>query len=152
MACEHCASLSKQVAQLSKELKDHKNALDNAMTANLAMLNQIANNIDFKLDILCNNENRLQAQKQPAKKIKSKPTFFKDKIKEDVRSFINILYSDEDLIAIEESDDVKTKKSPATKVAKIADMLYKDVTKNKDYDDKLKFLYEEYKNSTDNEE
>lgn len=152
MTCEHCATLSKQFAQLSKEVKEYKTAIENAMISNTAIVNQIANNIEVKLDILCNNENKMQSQKQSAKKVKTKPTFFKDSVKENTKCYINILYTEDELTTIENSEDVEGKKSPATKLAKIAEMLYKEVIKNKDTDNKLKELYEEYKNSLDNEE
>lgn len=146
----------KELNKLKSEFNSYKEYTDNIVSVNTSLVQEIANQINTKLDILCNIENsaNININKPTAKKNKSltKSAFFKDKMKKDIKSFINILYTESELENLYNDPDVKSKKTDNTKKTKIIDILYNNITKNdEDKHNKLKSLYEDYKKNCDNE-
>jgi hypothetical protein len=121
---------------------------------NTSLVQEIANQINTKIDILCNLENiNTNTKQSTTKKTKSlsKTSFFKDKLKNNINEFVNILYTEEELNELYEHPDVKSKKNESTKKNKIIDLLYNNITKKDEIKhSKLKELFEEYKKNMDN--
>lgn len=136
-----------KIASLEKTVISQKNYIDNCINVNTAHINEIANNIDVKLDILLNVDKKAQS-KPLAKKIENKPlakmAFFKSNYKENNQIYINILYTENDIKEAYENDEVKSKKADSAKLTKVSDILYKLITKDKNKTQKLKELYDTY--------
>lgn len=140
--------------QLTDDFNKYKNTIDDIIIMNTSLVQEIANQINTKIDILCNLENINTNTKQSAtKKTKSlsKTSFFKDKLKNNINEFVNILYTEDELNELYEHPDVKSKKNESTKKNKIIDLLYNNITKKDEIKhSKLKELFEEYKKNMDN--
>ena len=124
----------KELNKLKQEFNSYKEYTDNIVSVNTNLVQEIANQINTKIDILCNIENstNVNSTKSSTKKNKSlsKTAFFKDKLKANINEFINVLYTEN----------------------KIIDLLYNHITKNdEEKHNKLKALYEDYKKNIDNE-
>ena len=146
----------KELNKLKQEFNSYKEYTDNIVSVNTNLVQEIANQINTKIDILCNIENstNVNSTKSSTKKNKSlsKTAFFKDKIKANINEFINVLYTEDEIKKLYEHDDVKSKKTEITKKNKIIDLLYNHITKNdEEKHNKLKALYEDYKKNIDNE-
>ena len=140
--------------QLTEDFNKYKNTIDDIIVMNTTLVQEIANQINTKIDILCNIENlNTNTKANTTKKTKSlsKTSFFKDKMKTNIKEFINILYTEEELNELYNHPDVKTKKTDSTKKNKIIDLLYNNITKKDEIKHtKLKELFEEYKKNMDN--
>jgi len=146
----------KELNKLKTEFNSYKEYTDNIVSVNTNLVQEIANQINTKIDILCNIENasNINNTKPAAKKNKSltKSAFFKDKLKVNIKEFINVLYTEEELEEINNNPEVKSKKTENTKKNKVIDILYNEITKNDEQKHtKLKDLFEEYKKNLDNE-
>ena len=146
----------KELNKLKQEFNSYKEYTDNIVSVNTNLVQEIANQINTKIDILCNIENstNVNSTKSSTKKNKSlsKTAFFKDKLKANINEFINVLYTEDEIKKLYEHDDVKSKKTEITKKNKIIDLLYNHITKNdEEKHNKLKALYEDYKKNIDNE-
>lgn len=134
-----------------KEIMDRMNAmekkLEDMVIANNAIVSTIANNIELKIDLLLNADKVLNQQKtlSNGKKVKSKSSFFKEKIKEDKEVYLNILYTKEDVDKLMELSEVKSKKGDINKISKMSEFLYKQITADTSKLSKLNEIYEEYK-------
>jgi len=138
--------------QLTNDFNKFKNTIDDIIIMNTSLVQEIANQINTKMDILCNLENNTNNQtKTTTRKAKSlsKPAFFKDKLKINMNEFLNILYTEEELKELENHADVKSKKTETTKKNKIIDLLYSNITKDLDKNQKLKDLFDTYKKNAD---
>lgn len=148
-------TILKEITQLRLELNEHKKFTENAILQNTALLQEIANNIDVKLDILCNIEKPTAAvAKAPAKsnKAPTKNTFFKNALKKNMNEYVDTLYTALDLKALQDHPEVVQKQTEVQKKNKIIDLLYAHITKN-DTTGKKKILsdiYEKYKNEFEN--
>lgn len=139
--------------KLTEDFSKFKNIIDDVIIMNTTLVQEIANQINTKMDILCNLENTTQNQnKSQIKKIKalSKPAFFKDKLKININEFVDILYSNEDIEIMNQNTEVKSKKNETAKKNKVIDLLYNLVTKDTEKNKKLKELFDEYKQNSDN--
>jgi hypothetical protein len=146
----------KELNKLKQEFNSYKEYTDNIVSVNTNLVQEIANQINTKIDILCNIENstNVNSTKTSTKKNKSlsKTAFFKDKLKVNINEFINVLYTEDEIKNLYDHDDVKSKKTETTKKNKIIDLLYNHITKNdEEKHNKLKALYEDYKKNIDNE-
>ncbi len=139
--------------KLTDDFNKFKNTIDDIIIMNTTLVQEIANQINTKMDILCNLENNSQTQnKQSVKKTKSlsKPAFFKDKLKVNLNEFIDILYTNEELESMYNNSEVQSKKNETAKKNKVIDLLYILVTKDTDKNKKLKELFDVYKQNADN--
>jgi len=146
----------KELNKLKQEFNSYKEYTDNIVSVNTNLVQEIANQINTKIDILCNIENstNVNSSKNITKKNKSlsKTAFFKDKLKVNMNEFINVLYTEEDIKKLYDNEEVKSKKTETTKKNKIIDILYNNITKNdEEKNNKLKSLYEDYKKNIDEE-
>lgn len=146
----------KELNKLKQEFNSYKEYTDNIVSVNTNLVQEIANQINTKIDILCNIENstNVNSSKNTTKKNKSlsKTAFFKDKLKVNMNEFINVLYTEEDIKKLYDDEEVKSKKTETTKKNKIIDILYNNITKNdEEKNNKLKSLYEDYKKNIDEE-
>lgn len=142
--------LSNQINQLVIDFNKYKTSIDDIIVMNTALVQEIANQINVKIDILCNmnNANVKNNKTSNSKKTKSltKTSFFKEKMKADINEFLDILYTQEELDELQNHADVKIKKTDSSKKTKIIDLLYVNITKkDENKHNKLKELYEEYK-------
>jgi hypothetical protein len=139
-----------------KEIMDRMNMLEKKLedmvVANNAIVSNIANNIELKIDLLLNADKNVSQQKAAAsgKKVKAKNAFFKEKIKEDKNVYLNLLYSNEDVDKLMELNDVKSKKGDINKLSKMSEYLYKQITADATKLVKLNEIYEEYKKDLQN--
>lgn len=139
--------------QLSDDFNKFKNTIDDIIIMNTSLVQEIANQINTKMDILCNLENNTSNQtKTTTKKAKSlsKLAFFKDKLKLNMNEFLNVLYTENDLQELQNHADVKSKKTDTTKKNKVIDLLYSNIIKDTEKNQKLKELFDNYKKNIDN--
>jgi len=139
--------------QLTDDFNKFKNTIDDIIIMNTTLVQEIANQINTKMDILCNLETSSTTSSKPAakkNKALSKPAFFKDKMKANINEFINVLYTQEELNDLYNNSEVKSKKTETTKKNKIIDLLYSLITKDTDKNKKLKDLFDNYKKTMDN--
>ena len=147
----------RELNKLKTEFNTYKEYTDNIVSINTSLVQEVANQINTKIDILCNIENSVtnnNTNKSTVKKNKSltKSAFFKDKMKNNIKEFVNILYTESELDELYNHPEVKSKKTDNTKKNKIIDILYNNITKNnEDMHNKLKALFEDYKKNSDNE-
>lgn len=129
-----------RISMLEKKLED-------MVVANNAIVSNIANNIELKIDLLLNADKAVSQQKSTAsnKKIKAKNAFFKEKIKENKDIYLGILYSKEDIDTLMELNDVKSKKGDVNRISKMSEYLYKQITADATKLAKLNEIYEDYK-------
>ena len=138
----------KELNKLKEEFNNYKEYTDNIVTVNTTLVQEIANQINTKIDILCNLENSTNTNKTISKKNKilTKTAYFKEKLKINLHEFLDVLYTEEDIKKLYENPEISTKKTENSKKTKIIDLLYNNITKNdEDKHNKLKSLYEEYK-------
>lgn len=131
---DHIRRLEELVEKQSAEIA-------NATAANNALVQQIANQIELKLDLLCNGE---ASQQRTPKKPKIKKVFFKDALKENINAYIDELYTQADLDRIGAIVRANTK----TKIhhaGKIADAIFEEIKQDTARLTKLNELYEQYK-------
>ena len=139
--------------QLTDDFNKFKNTIDDIIIMNTTLVQEIANQINTKMDILCNLETSSTTSSKPAakkNKALSKPAFFKDKMKANINEFLNVLYTQEELNDLYNNSEVKSKKTETTKKNKIIDLLYSLITKDTDKNKKLKDLFDNYKKTMDN--
>lgn len=147
----------RELNKLKTEFNTYKEYTDNIVSINTSLVQEVANQINTKIDILCNIENSVtnnNTNKSTVKKNKSltKSAFFKDKMKNNIKEFVNILYTESELDELNNNPEVKSKKTDNTKKNKIIDILYNNITKNnEEMHNKLKALFEDYKKNSDNE-
>jgi len=140
----------KKLNKMETEFSEFKKYTESIIMINTTLVQEIANQINTKIDILCNldNANNNAGAKAPAKKNKAltKSAFFKDKLKNNMDEFIDDLYTKEEIDALYNNDEVKIKKTDLQKKTKIIDILYLNITKNDaTKNNKLKLIYDEYK-------
>ena len=142
--------------KMEAELAEYKKYTESIILVNTSLIQEIANNIDIKLDILCNLDNsNTSANKAQVKKSKavSKSAFFKNKLKENMNEYVDILYTEDEVKELYAHDEVKVKKTETLKKNKIIDLLYVNITKNDaQKNTKLKNIYDEYKLDFEKEE
>jgi hypothetical protein len=135
--------------KLEAELNNYKTYTESVILVNTTLIQEIANGIDVKLDILCNLDNsNTSANKTQVKKSKAllKSAFFKNKLKENINEYVNILYTEDEIKDLYSNDEVKVKKTETLKKNKIIDLLYVNITKHDaQKNTKLKNIYNEYK-------
>jgi hypothetical protein len=135
--------------KLEAELDNYKTYTESVILVNTTLIQEIANGIDVKLDILCNLDNsNTSANKTQVKKSKAllKSAFFKNKLKENINEYVNILYTEDEIKDLYSNDEVKGKKTETLKKNKIIDLLYINITKHDaQKNTKLKNIYNEYK-------
>lgn len=139
--------------QLTDDFNKFKNTIDDIIIMNTTLVQEIANQINTKIDILCNLETSSTTSSKPApkkNKALSKPAFFKDKLKVNLNEFLDILYTQNDIDELYNNTEVKSKKTETTKKNKLIDLLYTMVTKDNDKNKKLKDLFDNYKKNMDN--
>jgi hypothetical protein len=140
--------------KLNDDFTKYKNTIDDIIIMNTSLVQEIANQINTKIDIMCNMENinnNTKANTTKKTKSLSKTSFFKDKMKINIKEFINILYTEDELEELYNHPDVKSKKTDLTKKNKIIDLLYNNITKKDEIKHtKLKELFDEYKKNMDN--
>jgi hypothetical protein len=138
------------------EFVEYKKFTESVILVNTALVQEIADNIDIKLDILCNLDTRNStANKAQVKKTKvvSKLAFFKNKLKKNINEYIDVLYTEDEINDLYSLDDVKVKKTELLKKNRIIDLLYVNITKNDAQKNiKLKNIYDEYKLDFEKEE
>ena len=142
-----------KLKQLTDDFNKIKNNIDDIIIMNTTLVQEIANQINTKMDILCNLETSSTTSSKPAakkNKALSKPAFFKDKMKANINEFLNVLYTQEELNDLYNNSEVKSKKTETTKKNKIIDLLYSLITKDTDKNKKLKDLFDNYKKNMDN--
>jgi len=136
-----CQELISKISELEAKLEE-------MVLANSRIVSKIANNIELKLDIIANSE-QIVASAKTTKKLKAKNAFFKDLVKDDLKKYYNILYTQGRVEEISATEEVKSKKTQAAKNSKIAELLYKDFKNSKEFSDKLDELFQEYKNDAE---
>ena len=145
-----------RLTKIEIELDNYKKYTESVILVNTTLIQEIANSIDIKLDILCNLDNtNSSANKTQVKKSKaiSKSAFFKNKLKENINEYVDILYTEEEIKELYSHDDVKIKKTELLKKNKVIDLLYVNITKNDaQKNTKLKNIYDEYKIEFEKEE
>jgi len=139
-----CQELISKLAALEAKVEE-------MVIANSVIINRIANNIELKLDILANSE-QISSQQKASKKPKTKTAFFKDLVKDNLKKYLDVLYTQDRINELMAIEDVKSKKTQAARIGKIAEYLYKDFKNNKEYLDKFEDVYQEYKISLEEEE
>ena len=144
------SDIQKRLDAIEKELKDQRKYIENVIINNTTHIQQIANNIDVKLDLLCNLENKDSKQNLKKNKPVVKATYFKNMFKADIEKYIDDLYTQEELTDARESEDVKNKKSDIQKLNKVVDILYTNLNKNNPQ--RIKSIYEEYKKKLEDDE
>ena len=148
--------IMEKLNKMEAELAEYKKYTESVILVNTTLIQEIANNIDIKLDILCNLDNsNASANKAQVKKSKvvSKSAFFKNKLKENINEYLDILYTEDEIKDLYSHDDVKIKKTELLKKNKIIDLLYVNITKNDaQKNTKLKNIYDEYKLEFEKEE
>lgn len=137
-------TLTKRMQELIESMKEHRDIVDKAVAANNAVLQEISNEISLKLDMMNNGE---ASQKKPSKKIKTKETYFKDMLKEDINVFVDKLYSQEDIQRLMENPEVLSRKNEANKISKLGGILFKEISKDAARTAALAELYSQYKNA-----
>lgn len=146
----------KRLNRIENEFAEYKKYTESIILTNTSLVQEIANNIDVKLDILCNIEKpSVSANKSTTKnnKIQTKNIFFKDKLKKNMNEYIDVLYTEDDIKELYQNPAVLEKKTEVLKKNKVIDMLYAYITKNdKSKDIILKNIYEKYKADMDNED
>lgn len=138
---------------LTEDFNKFKNTIDDIIIMNTTLVQEIANQINTKMDILCNLETSSTTSSKPAakkNKALSKPAFFKDKMKANMNEFLDILYTQEEMNNLYNNSEVKSKKTETAKKNKIIDLLYSLVSKDTDKNKKLKDLFDNYKKNMDN--
>jgi len=148
----------KRLNRMELELAEYKKYTESVILANTSLVQEIANNIDVKLDILCNIEKPAASTTKAAaktNKAQSKNVFFKNKLKTNINEYIDVLYTADDIKELYAHPEV-TKPSNKTEVSrknKVIDMLYAYITKtDKAKNILLTNIYEKYKNDIENAE
>jgi len=142
--------------KMDEDYTKYKETIDNIIIMNTNLVQEIANQINTKIDILCNLDNitsNSSAKPASVKKNKSltKTSFFKDKLKSNLNEFVDVLYTENEIKELYNNPEVKTKKTETSKKNKIIDLLYNNITKNDEIKhNKLKELYDNYKKNLDN--
>lgn len=138
-----------KLIDMEKEIAEYKKFSESAILVNTTLIQEIASNIDIKLDILCNlDKDKTSTSKPSVKKNKalSKAAFFKNKLKENINEYVDILYTENEIKELYNHDDVKIKKTEILKKNKVIDLIYINITKNDaQKNTKLKNIYDEYK-------
>jgi hypothetical protein len=145
--------LVNKINNLTEDFNKFKSTIDDIIIMNTTLVQEIANQINTKIDILCNLESSSAPNAKTASKrtkALSKPAFFKDKLKLNMNEFINVLYTEEEINELQNNSDVKNKKTELQKKNKLIDILYSNITKDTDKNKKLKDLFDEYKKQNDN--
>jgi hypothetical protein len=146
----------KRLNNIEREFAEYRKFTENVILINTNLVQEIANNIDGKLDILCNNEKPSAASAKSTTKVTkvlTKNAFFKEKLKKNMNEYINELYTDEEIKDLYNHSDVITKKTDLLKKNKIIDLLYLNITKNDPGKNIiLKNIYDKYKLDIENED
>lgn len=140
--------MSNQAEPSRADLLKHIKELTEAVTASNALVQQIANQIELKIDHLCNGE---VSQKAPQQKPKPKKNFFKEMIKSDINTYLDELYTQDELDQIQALDDVKSKKKEDLRLGKVADLLFEEIKHDAARLKRLDDIYEEYKQGLNSE-
>ncbi len=146
----------KRLNNIEREFAEYRKFTENVILINTNLVQEIANNIDGKLDILCNNEKPSTTSAKATTKVNkvlTKNAFFKEKLKKNMNEYINELYTDEEIKDLYNNSDVVSKKTELLKKNKIIDLLYLNITKNDPGKNIiLKNIYDKYKLDIENEE
>ena len=146
----------KRLNRIEIEFAEYKKYTESVILANTSLVQEIANNIDVKLDILCNIEKPAATANKAASKntkVLAKNAFFKDKLKKNMNDYIDVLYSTDDIKELYEHPDVIIKKTDILKKNKVIELIYAHITKN-DAGKAIIFknIYDKYKLETENSE
>ena len=90
----------KRLNRMEIEFAEYKKYTESVILANTSLVQEIANNIDVKLDILCNIEKPSAATAKAtakATKAQTKNVFFKDKLKKNINEYVDVLYTADDI-------------------------------------------------------
>jgi hypothetical protein len=139
----------KRLSVLETNVSEYKSMIDTIIITNTTLVQEVANQINTKLDILCNIEslsnNNKSSVKNTAKPL-TKLAFFKNQLKNNLNVYLNELYTENDIKELYENPKVKESKTELSKKTKIIELLYAKITKNnKEKDAILKNIYEDYK-------
>lgn len=143
----------KRLNKIELELASYKEFTEKVILVNTTLIQEISNNIDIKLDILCNldNSNNANAKQQPKKsKAITQSAFFKNKLKANMNEYIDNLYTQEEIDNHYLNAEVCIKKTDLLKKNKVIDLIYNNITKNDENKKNiLKEIYDEYKKNID---
>lgn len=146
----------KRLNNIEREFAEYRKFTENVILINTNLVQEIANNIDGKLDLLCNNEKPSATSAKATTKVNkvlTKNAFFKEKLKKNMNEYINELYTGEEIKDLYNNSDVVSKKTDLLKKNKIIDLLYLNITKNDPGKNIiLKNIYDKYKLDVENEE
>jgi hypothetical protein len=133
-----------KIDALEAHVRKLADQLEKSNAANQVLMQTLLNQIEQKLDALCNGE---QAVQKPKVTIKTKQQLLKAKLKEDINTWLGVLYSQEDLDRLFATEEVSSR-GDANKVGKLSDLLYKEIQTSVSLKAKLDELYAEYKATT----
>jgi hypothetical protein len=145
----------KRLNRLENELAEQRKYTESIILANTSLIQEIANNIDVKLDILCNIEKPAPSATKSAKnvKVQTKNVFFKNKLKNNINEYIDVLYTADDIKELYEHPDVTKLKTEVSRKNKVIDMTYAYITKtDKAKNILLTNIYEKYKSEVENDD
>jgi hypothetical protein len=127
------------VKALSDNIKDMKEAMDAFRNENITAANGaeiMFKTLNSKFDMFKNLESEARQAMKPVAPVRSlsRPQFFKKIFLDDEEreTYMNILYTQEDIDEASNHDDVKSKKKDVDRITKIAAILYAALeTKNR---------------------
>lgn len=128
--------------QLEAHIRKLTSELERANAANQVMMQTLLNQIEQKLDVLANGE----PSSKPKVSLKNKNQLLKAKLKEDVNTYLGVLYTAEDLQRLFDHEEVASR-NEAHKVGRLADILYKEIQANPALKAKMDAIHDEYKAS-----
>ena len=148
----------KRLNRIEVEFAEYKKYTESVILANTSLVQEIANNIDVKLDILCNIEKPAASTAKAAaktNKVQAKNTFFKNKLKSNINEFVDVLYTADDIKELYQHPNVTNpnNKTEVSRKNKVIDMLYAHITKtDKAKNILLSNIYDKYKLDIENSE
>lgn len=146
MSCSNCKK-DNLMAMIMDRLAQLESKVEEMVLANNAIVSGIANSIETKIDFLSNAENIVNSQKAAVSdsKVKAKLAFFKDEFKKDKSCWLNVLYTQDEIDELYNIEEIKKKSKEEHKLSKIAEYIYKKITKDSTKLAELNKFYEEYK-------
>lgn len=139
-APQNTTALDAKFAQLEQQVCKMARTLERANAANAVLMQTLLNQIEQKLDVLANGEVGGRPKATP----KTKNQLLKNKLKENIDSYLGVLYTQEDLDRLYLHEEVASR-SEAHKVGRLADILYKEIQSTPELKAKLDAIHDEYK-------
>lgn len=146
MSCSNCKK-DNVMSMIMDRLAQLESKVEEMVLSNNAIVSGIANSIETKIDFLSNAENIINNQKAVMSecKVKAKLAFFKDEFKKDKNNWLNVLYTQDEIDELYNIDEIKKKSKEEHKLSKVAEYIYKKITKDSTKLAELNKFYEEYK-------